>query len=70
MKTTITAALMIAVFALTTAAVAEPTGATTTKSHHACCAPPFPMTACIKAAKRIYGPAEARAACSDLRAGV
>ena len=69
MKTTITAALMIAVFALTTAAVAG-TPASATRTHHTRRAPPFSMTNCLRVAERIYGPTEARAACSDLRAGV
>ena len=67
----ITAALMIAVFAMTTAAVAgTPAAASATKSHHARRPPPFSMPNCLKAAERFYGPAEARAACADLRAGV
>jgi hypothetical protein len=40
-------------------------------THHAMRpAPSFSMPACLKAARRIYGPLEAQAACNDMRAGV
>ncbi len=63
--------LLIAVLLIATAAFAAPAGAT--KTHHdgkMRYAPHFSMPACLKAARRIYGPQEAQAACLDAKFGL
>jgi hypothetical protein len=69
-------AAMIAVLAMTSAAVAAPAGAT--KPHHArhvhhqtLSDAPFDMQACLKGAEPLYAsPEERKAVCNDMRAGV
>jgi hypothetical protein len=64
MKPATVAVLLIAMLLLATAAFAAPA-----KPHQHRHAKPFPMSDCIKGARHIYGKAEAKAYCDDLKVG-